>query len=137
MTAQSFGLQRVRASREKKLAYQIQQAGLLVDSDRFVWPREIDPGAWHEFRPNDSTANRPFTHISPVEIANAARFIQAKQGDLNEDELAVAVLQTFGRKRRTKQVAVHLANAMSRLAVPVWPAGRIPPVRSGASEIVH
>lgn len=113
--AQSFGLQRVRSSREKKLAYQIRQAGLVVDADKFVWPREIDPGNWREFRPNDSTADRPFIHISPVEIANAARFIQAKQGILSEDQLAVAVLQTFGRKRRTKQVAAHLANAMARL----------------------
>lgn len=116
MTAQSFGLQRVRSSREKKLAYQVQQAGLFVDADRFVWPREIDPGSWREFRPNDSTADRPFVHISPVEIANAARFIQAKRADPSEDELAGAVLQTFGRKRRTKQIAAHLANAMSRLA---------------------
>ncbi|WP_458683184.1 DUF3320 domain-containing protein [Prescottella equi] len=115
MTAQSFGLQRVRSSREKKLTYQIRQAGLVVDADKFVWPREIDPGNWCEFRPNDSTADRPFTHISPVEIANAARFIQANQGPLGEDELAVSVLQTFGRKRRTKQVTAHLANAMARL----------------------
>ncbi|MDF2467671.1 DUF3320 domain-containing protein [Rhodococcus erythropolis] len=114
-TAQSFGLQRVRSSREKKLAYQIRQAGLVVDADKFVWPLEIDPGNWREFRPNDSTADRPFIHISPVEIANAARFIQTKRKDLNKDELAVAVLQTFGRRRRTKQVAVHLANAMARL----------------------
>ncbi|WP_084838753.1 Swt1 family HEPN domain-containing protein [Williamsia sp. 1138] len=116
MTAQSFGLQRVRSSREKKLAYQIQRAGLLVDADKFVWPGEIDPGAWHEFRPNDSTADRPFVHISAVEIANAARFIQAHQPDLSEDEIAVAVLQTFGRRRRTKQIASHLAHALSRLA---------------------
>lgn len=73
---------------------------------------------WLEFRPNDSAADRPFTHISPIEILNAARFIQAKRGDLNEDELGVAVLQTFGRKRRTKQIAIHLAKAMSGLAAP-------------------
>ncbi|WP_164874030.1 DUF3320 domain-containing protein [Rhodococcus spongiicola] len=116
MTAQSFGLQRVRALRERKLAYQIQQAGLLVDADKFVWPREIDPGAWSEFRPNDSTADRPFIHISPVEIANAAQFIQTKRLGIGAEELAVAVLRTFGRQRRTKQVAAHLVRAMSRLA---------------------
>jgi hypothetical protein len=112
MTAQSFGLKRVRASREKKLAYQIRQAGLFVDADKFVWPREIDASAWHEFRPNDSTADRSFVHISPVEIANSARFIQAKRQSIDADELAVAVLQTFGRKRRTKQIAAHLGNAL-------------------------
>lgn len=116
MTAQSFGLQRVRSAREKKLAYQIRQAGLFVDADKFVWPREIDSGVWHEFRPNDSAADRPFTHISPVEIVNAARFIKMKRGDLNKDQLGVAVLQTFGRKRRTKQIATHLAKALSGLA---------------------
>ena len=115
MTAQSFGLQRVRAGREKKIAYQIQQAGLFVDAAKFVWPREIDPGTWVEFRPSDSTADRPFVHISPVEIANAARFVQAKQPDIAEDALDVAALQTFGRKRRTKQLAAHLAKAKEHL----------------------
>lgn len=116
MTAQSFGLKRVRASREKKLAYQIQQAGLFVDVDKFVWPREIDSSNWHEFRPNDSSADRPFVHISPVEIANAARFIAAKQSEIPAEDLAVTVLQTFGRKRRTKQIAAHLAKAVDRLS---------------------
>ena len=114
-TAQSFGLQRVRSNREKKISYQIQQAGLFVDEDKFVWPREIDPATWAEFRPNDSTADRPFVHISPVEIANAARFIQAKHSGISDDELDVAVLQTFGRKRRTKQLAAHLAKAKELL----------------------
>jgi len=115
MTAQSFGLKRVSTSREKKLAYQIQQAGLFVDADKFVWPREIDPGEWMEFRPNDSTVDRPFVHISPVEIANAARFIRSKQQGICADELGVVVLQTFGRQRRTKQIAAHLSKALSRL----------------------
>lgn len=115
MTAQSFGLQRVRTGREKKLAYQIQQAGLFVDSDKFVWPREIDPGSWSEFRPNDSNADRPFVHIAPVEIANAARLIRAKHPALSDDELDVAVLQTFGRRRRTKQIVAHLAKVQEQM----------------------
>lgn len=114
-TAQSFGLQRVRANREKKIAYQIRQAGLFVDEDKFVWPREIDPGSWTEFRPNDSTTDRPFIHISSVEIANAARYVKTKRVDITDDELDVAILQTFGRKRRTKQIAAHLARAKELL----------------------
>jgi hypothetical protein len=115
MTAQSFGLQRVRATREKKLAYQVRQAGLFVDANKFVWPREIDPGAWSEFRPNDSTAERPFIQISHVEIANAARFIQAQRPGIADEELDIAVLQTFGRRRRTKRIAAHLATTRSRM----------------------
>jgi hypothetical protein len=114
-TAQSFGLQRVRSNRDKKISYQIQQAGLFVDEDKFVWPREIDSATWAEFRPNDSAADRPFNHISPVEIANAARLIAAKHPDITEDELDVAILQTFGRKRPTKQLAAHLAKAKELL----------------------
>ena len=115
MTAQSFGLKRVAASREKKLSYHIQQAGLFVDADKFVWPSEIEPGEWSEFRPSDSNADRPFTHISPVEIANAAKFIQERQGGLTAGELEISVLQTFGRRRRTKSVAAHLRKALIRL----------------------
>ncbi|MGW6035038.1 DUF3320 domain-containing protein [Gordonia terrae] len=114
-TAQSFGLQRVRASRKKKIAYQIQQAGLPVDADKFVWPHQIDPHSWTEFRPNDSNADRPFIHVSPVEIANAARFLKAKQPSITEEDLDVAVLETFGRKRRTKQLATHLAKSKDLL----------------------
>lgn len=110
-TAQSFGLQRVRSSRAKKIAYQIRQAGLFIDEDKFVWPREIDPATWAEFRPNDSTADRPFIHISPLEIANAASFIKAKHPDVTDEYLDVGVLRTFGRRRRTKQLTAHLAKA--------------------------
>lgn len=110
-TAQSFGLQRVRSSRGKRIAYQIRQAGLFVDENNFVWPREIDPATWTEFRPNDSTADRPFIHISPLEIANAARFIKDKHPDVNHKDLDAVVLRTFGRRRRTKQLAAHLAKA--------------------------
>ncbi|AFP37688.1 Swt1 family HEPN domain-containing protein [Mycolicibacterium smegmatis] len=115
MTAQSFGLKRVRASREKKLAYQVRQAGLFVDVDKFVWPTEIDPGSWAEFRPNDSTVDRPFQHISPLEVANAARFIRAQRSDVSDEELFTAVLQTFGRRRKTKQILAHLQKVRSHL----------------------
>lgn len=114
-TAQSFGLQRVRASRERKIAYQIHQTGLFVDADKFVWPHEINRENWSEFRPNDSNADRPFIHISPIEIANAARFIETKKPGVTEEEFDLAILQTFGRKRRTKQVVAHLSRSKELL----------------------
>ncbi|WP_211356560.1 DUF3320 domain-containing protein [Marihabitans asiaticum] len=114
-TTQSFGLQRVRSNRAKRVAYQIQQAGLLADDDRFVWPREIDPATWVEFRPNDSSADRPFIHISPAEIRNAARLIRSKNPHTPDVELQPALLRTFGRQRRTKRLSAHLAKAMETL----------------------
>ena len=38
-----------------------------------------------------------------------------KHPGIPDDELDVAVLQTFGRKRRTKQVAAHLIKAKELL----------------------
>ncbi|OBI07335.1 hypothetical protein A5715_17890 [Mycolicibacter heraklionensis] len=116
LTGRSFGLQVVKSSRGRKIAYQIQQAGLFIDSDKFVWPREIDPSVWREFRPNDSTADRPFTDISPVEITNAARFVHHRHPDFDAEELAAAVLRVFGRKRRTSAISAHLHGAMKRLS---------------------
>lgn len=114
LTGQSFGLQRVRTSRERKIEYQIRQTDLFVDEDDFVWPQEIDPAKWREFRPNDSTVSRSFQHISPVEIANAARLIRGQRQGIGYEDLATLVLQTFGRQRRTKQITGHLALALAR-----------------------
>lgn len=116
VTAASFGLQRLWPAREKKLIYQIRQAGLAVDDDRFVWPSDLHPATWSEFRPNDSTVDRAFVEISPVEVANAMRFIRAQQPGIVDAALDAATLQTFGRRRRTKQFAQHLTRARALLA---------------------
>jgi len=111
LTAASFGVQRLWSAREKKLTYQIRQTGLLVDDDKFVWPSDLDPKSWDEFRPNDSTVDRPFTQISPIEIANAMRLLRSGTPGLSTIDLDAATLQTFGRKRKTKQFAAHLEKA--------------------------
>lgn len=115
LTAASFGVQRLWSAREKRLTYQIRQAGLLVDDDKFVWPSDLDPKTWGEFRPSDSTVDRPFTEISPVEIANAMRLLQSGTPGISDVELDAATLQTFGRKRKTKQFAAHLVRARELL----------------------
>lgn len=115
LTAASFGVRRLWPAREKKLTYQIRQTGLLVDTDKFVWPTDLDPKTWGEFRPSDSTVGRPFTEISPVEIANAMRVIKGATPDISDDDLDAATLQTFGRRRKTKQFSVHLSRAREML----------------------
>lgn len=113
LTAASFGVQRLWSAREKKLIYQIRQTGLVVDDDKFVWPSDLNPSTWGEFRPSDSTIDRPFTEISPVEIANAMRLLKTGTPGISGADLDTATLQTFGRKRKTKQFAAHLARARS------------------------
>ncbi len=76
-----------------------------------MWPSDLDPKTWTEFRPNDSTVDRPFTQISPIEIANAMRLLKSSTPGVSTLDLDAATLQTFGRKRKTKQLAAHLDKA--------------------------
>jgi hypothetical protein len=111
----SFGLHKVHSGRVSKIAYQVKASGFHVDKEKFVWPLGVDPDGWREFRPNTSQADRPFLHISPVEIANAMRFLKRRSPQLSDAELDAATLRTFGRKRRTQQFTAHLARARALL----------------------
>jgi len=111
LIAASFGVQKLHAKRQQKITYQVKQMGLQIDGEKFVWPADIDPENWTEFRPNTSEVRRDFVHVSPVEIANAMRFLRRRMPSLNGGELQGAVLRTFGRKRLTKKFAAHLAKA--------------------------
>lgn len=112
LVAASFGVRRLYDKREQQLIRQFKAAGLRIDADKFVWSSRLDPDVWTEFRPNSSEANRSFLYISPVEIANAARFLTAHNPGLGGEELETAVLQTFGRRRRTRQFVTHLRRSL-------------------------
>jgi len=116
LVAASFGVRRLHEKRAKKIRYQVQQTGAHLDADKFVWPDAETAGSWAEFRPSSSSVDRPFSHVSPVEIANAFRFHLAHAPGADTDAVERAVLQTFGRKRRTKDVAAHLTRAAEPLA---------------------
>ncbi|ALU73335.1 hypothetical protein H351_30075 (plasmid) [Rhodococcus erythropolis R138] len=111
LTAQSFGVSRLYDARSRKLIYQIKMLDCEVDSEKFVWPARIDRATWTEFRPNSSSISRPFDEISPVEIANAARFI-LRGGPMEIDQLETSVLRTFGRRRRSPMIKNHLQKSL-------------------------
>ncbi len=111
LIAHSFDVPRLTTKRWQKVERQVRQLGLHLDADKFLWPSNLDPKTWTEFRPNDSDAGREFLHISPVEIANARCLIRRRSPELNLEGLDVATLRTFGRKRRTRSVTTHLARA--------------------------
>lgn len=115
LVAASFGVQKLHAKRAAKIAYQAKASGLLIDKAKFVWPDGLDPTEWAEFRPNSSQVVRLFLHVSPVEIANAMRFLKATSPGISDIDLDRATLQTFGRKKRTKQFAAHLDKARALL----------------------
>ena len=109
LIAASFGVQKLHVNRAAKITRQAKAAGLLIDKAKFVWPDGVDPKAWTEFRPNTSQVERPFLFVSPVEIANAMRFLKQRAPGISDTDLDSETLRTFGRKRRTKQFAAHLA----------------------------
>lgn len=108
-----FGLSRVTTKTQRQIAHQVSKVEeLTVDDDKFVWPSDIDPQSWSDFRPNGSDVNRNFEHISPVEIANAWMHLAQVQREAGEpdDEASVIdlVVQTFGKKRKTAAVKKHV-----------------------------
>lgn len=115
LVAASFGVGRLHTNRADKIVRQVKAAGLRIDKAKFVWPDELNPDTWTEFRPNSSQVDRPFLHVSPVEIANAMRFLKEHRTGLSTAELDSATLQTFGRRRRTRQFTAHLTKAKALL----------------------
>lgn len=115
--ARSFGVRRLTTRRAQQIARQLAQTGLVMDSDKYFWPSDISPQAWTEFRPNSSASDRDFVHVSPVEVANAMRFIQSAEPGLAQHEIDAATLRTFGRQKQSKSASAHLAAARQILEV--------------------
>lgn len=111
LTTRSFGMSKCGKKKRQQVSYQLRQVGLTVDEDDFIWPTDIDPATWTEFRPTGPEAKRTFTDISPVEIANAWRIIAGQRPGATRDEVRHAVLGAFGVKRAGSKVTPHLARA--------------------------
>ncbi len=114
LTARQFGMSSARGPRHSSLHRQVIGTGLLVDDDKFVWPRHIDRETWEGFRPQNDQAEkaRVLPEISPVEVRNAAKFIVEDEPEIDRVSLEQQVLQTFGLKARTAAARRYLAKAM-------------------------
>lgn len=108
VVGQGFGLKRVTRDRVKKIIRQIHNSNVTVDEHGYVWPVDVDPEEWDGFRVPGGTDTRSFEEISPREIANAIKFTQAEHSELADTELELAVLELFGRSKRTKGVMRQL-----------------------------
>lgn len=102
-----FGFSRISDARSKRIANQIGNSTVFVDSYGFVWSQGIAVDKWLIHR-TSTDVQRPFEDISPVEIANAAASLSRKYGRLSTAELRQKVLAQFGRKKRSKAADNHL-----------------------------
>lgn len=116
LLARTCGKKRLGARKARQIAHQVGACEeLYVDEEKFVWPADVEPQEWREFRPNSSAVQRDFMDVSPVEVANAMRFVRVHFPEADEAELERLTLSTFGRKRRTADIKKHLDRARAHL----------------------
>lgn len=109
----AYGLGKVHEARAKKIASQINGTGCFVDKDKFVWPADVNPSEWKIYRTSPIGSSRPFTEISPVEIANAMADILTRIGEISAADLRRSTLKTFGRRKETKNFSMHLDRGLT------------------------
>jgi hypothetical protein len=107
LTVRAFGLGRVETKRINQIKHQVKGASV-IELDGWIWPADLDPTGWEEFRPNSSSAHRRFGGIASQEIRNAAAFLKAAYPEDSRETHLRRILQTFGKKRMTKAVREHL-----------------------------
>lgn len=112
LTGRAFGLGRVEPKRVRQVKHQV-KAVSLTDRDGWIWPQDLNPDEWTEFRPNSSSAGRPFEDIAPQEITNASHFLRGRYPQDSAKMHERRILQTFGRQRLSKTAGPHLARSLS------------------------
>ena len=95
-----FDLSRVAAGK-REIIVRCVPPELIRSSElgEFVWPREIDPAAWRDFRPTPTGLTRPLNDIAPEEIINAMMSVCTKKVD--DQTLRRQTLAVFDQKRLT------------------------------------
>jgi hypothetical protein len=116
LTGRAFGLGRVESKRVNQIKHQVKGTELTMDGNGWVWPVDMDPENWEEFRPCSSGVDRAFDAIAPREIANASRLLRNTHPEDTEDEHRRRVLQTFGKQRMTAKVRQHLDRSLATMA---------------------
>ena len=86
-------------------------------ADDFVWHAEQDPDDYRGFRTasSDDDVNRSAEEIPPIEIANAAERLLARQISLPEEDLERELARTFGFSRMGSRVRAAMNAGITRL----------------------
>lgn len=116
LVGNAFGLKRVQKDRIKAIMHQMTRSDVVKDNDGFVWPKNVDPQRWLLFRTCPDNV-RTFEDVSPVELGNAIVAILAAQGNLDLEALRYSVLNVFGRKKVSKNVASHFDKGLVQAQV--------------------
>lgn len=112
IVAKRFDLRKVSAKR-------LQDIGELVPADRitssdlgeFVWPADVSPVDWREFRTSESLV-RPIPAIPPEELSNAAMGVTKEAYSISRADLIRVVSSLFGAKAVTAPVRERISDAL-------------------------
>lgn len=100
----AWGIERVgNRIAERLTALRPRALALTRNGGRFYWPTGVDPVGWRNFRAADQTeeSKRHVDEIALEEIANAASYLLANNGESPADALAKDICRLFGMSRIT------------------------------------
>ncbi len=108
-----FGFERTRAKvveRVDQAARMALQPRVVHGSRVFLWPRDVEPKTWREFRSSEPGAQdlRDPIDLPPEEVANAAAHLLSSSGSCPRAELLRALSRLFGFKALGTTVARYL-----------------------------
>lgn len=112
LAGRSFGFGRLETKRKDLIKRHVRKCSGLQVRGEWVWGDSVDPDQWTEFRPNDSTSERKFVEIAPQELRNASAFLRTLHPKDDQATHERRVLQTFGRRNKSKAIREHLARAL-------------------------
>lgn len=111
LVANTFGIQRVRADRVKVVLGQVPTAQRRTSQlGAFVWPPNLNPDSWLEFRRQQSgqPGVRTIEEISPEEVRNALVYLVETGVGISRSDAVADLAEIFGIKRVSKGIRARL-----------------------------
>jgi hypothetical protein len=101
--ADQWGIAKLTVNPMRRITEQLQslvRSGGAIERGEFVWPADLDPESYRDFRAGeDGEDARELPHVPPEEIANAAEWLLRDAGSLEREALAREVARVFGVQR--------------------------------------
>jgi hypothetical protein len=117
-----FGLARVRNDRIASIIACVPKERIRssVHGD-FVWPTDVTPDTWREYRRTPTDADRPLECIPPEEVRNAILHFTERGLSVSEEDLLGALAELFDIQRLTtavrQRLIAHLESALQAGAI--------------------
>lgn len=122
LLAARFDVSRVRESRRKQLLQYIGEHGpqTAANGDVVVWPKNVQPSAYREFRVPESGTKRDVQTIPYEELRNAMVHVTRSAHGADVENLLRETARLFGVTRLASQVRPRLEGVLSAACQEGW-----------------